>query len=340
MPPRHRPRLWGIIPSIISCIISNSLIGSAESDLDPNIGFGPLRIASQSPGQSLRLGLIPRTPSNLRAQQLEIYASGTWVNVWADTPDIQLDYESLTNELVVTYGLDNDWQIEGGIVVRSTFGGYMDVFIQDFHRSLGMDLGGRDRVDKDRANIRIAPSQSQPGLSLDNQQLQGHSDLHGEVTLQRTCLRGTGALPSIAIAMTARIPLDDVTSHDDGEVDIGINGAIAKRLGCINAYATCAYTRFGTDRLQGVRLHRSNWSGLSAVEYRANPKWSLFMQYLVSQALAPDYHDLSKPSHELTCGTKFAIQEGMVVEVGLIENLFVFSNSPDFGVHLGMCWRM
>src|SRR5688572_12610866 len=48
------------------------------------LGLGPLRISSQSPGQSLRLGLVPHTPADLATGEWKLYVGSSWVNVWAD----------------------------------------------------------------------------------------------------------------------------------------------------------------------------------------------------------------------------------------------------------------
>lgn len=71
-----------------------------------NVGYGPLSVRSQSPFQSLRLGILPRTPSTLARGEHQVRVGATWVNQWANDggrfdpangvlgPYV-LDYESL-----------------------------------------------------------------------------------------------------------------------------------------------------------------------------------------------------------------------------------------------------
>ena len=66
---------------------------------------------------------------------------------------------------------------------------------------------------------------------------------------------------------------------------------------------------------------------------------SLLIQYLVSEGVAEDLGEISKPSHEVTLGWKGEVRKGTVVEVGLIENVITYDNSPDFGVHAGFTQR-
>jgi hypothetical protein len=60
---------------------------------------------------------------------------------------------------------------------------------------------------------------------------------------------------------------------------------------------------------------------------------------LVTEGLAGDLGDLSDPSHEITLGAKREIITGTVIELGLIENIIAFGNSPDFGLRLGIMTR-
>jgi hypothetical protein len=319
----------------LSCIGPVAGVESSTPEYN-DVGLGPLRIASQSPGQSLRLGLVPRAPSNLPSGSWDVYVGSTWVNFWADKSEYQLDYEALTSELSVTYGVDSDWQVEGGLVVRTTFGGGMDGFIQGFHRSVGMGQGGRDEVEHGLTSIHIDASGSQPSLDLGKNDLQGATDAHVRATVQRTVVHDGAWHPSLALAFTAQLPIGSHDQYHGGDLDLGIDLIAAKRFGRCYGYATITFIRFGTDGVYGIELNRTNWSALAACEYRVTPTWSLIAQYLVSQGVAPDYHVFSEASHEITGGTKLAISDGISAEFGLIENLFVFDNSPDFGVHLAV----
>jgi hypothetical protein len=75
------------------------------------------------------------------------------------------------------------------------------------------------------------------------------------------------------------------------------------------------------------------------MEWRFTPWMSLLIQYLVSEGVAEDLGEISKPSHEVTLGWKGEVKKGTVVEVGLIENVITYGNSPDFGIHLGVKHR-
>jgi thiol-disulfide isomerase/thioredoxin len=109
-----------------------------------NVGYGPLSLRSQSPFQSLRLGILPRTPSTLARGEHQMRIAATWANVWANEdrqfdPEngvlgpFLLDYESLDANISYAYGLSDTFQIELEYEQRWRFGGVMDGFIEGFH---------------------------------------------------------------------------------------------------------------------------------------------------------------------------------------------------------------
>lgn len=304
------------------------------------LGLGPLRLSSQSPGQSLRLGLVPHTPADLAAGELKIYVGSAWVNVWANETHVQLDYESLTTEALLAYGINDSWAFEAGVISRVTFGGRMDGFIQGFHDVFNIDQDGRDEVPMNGTSIRIDPTDSQPGLVLGSDELQGNRLVFLRAALLWTLSHGNNGWPATALACTVQAPVGERRGYDGGLLDVSLDLSIAKPLGNWVGSASVAWTRFGADEVYGIHLHRSNWAGLGAIEYRIDPEWSLVVQYLISQGVAPDLYVFSKPSHEVTLGTQVRVGRHTTFQLGLIENVFIFDNSPDFGVHLALEMRL
>src|SRR5688572_15370148 len=61
-----------------------------------NVGYGPLRLPSLSPFQSLRFGFIPRTPSTLAEGKFEFQWTESWANLWAfNAGEHLVDFEVL-----------------------------------------------------------------------------------------------------------------------------------------------------------------------------------------------------------------------------------------------------
>jgi hypothetical protein len=47
-----------------------------------------------------------------------------------------------------------------------------------------------------------------------------------------------------------------------------------------------------------------------------------------------DFGSLSDSSHEVDFGLKWQFTDGGIFEIGMIENIITYDNSPDFGFHL------
>jgi hypothetical protein len=339
--PRSANRMgsaWLVSTALAACAAAAEPSGEFQP-LESQLGLGPLQLVSQSPGQSLRLGLVPHTPAELSTGDWRVHVGSTWVNVWSQGRGYELDYEALASEVLVAHGIDDSFAIEVGAISRVTFGGAMDGFIQGFHDLLGMDQNGRDEVEDNRNIIRIDPTGTQQGVLLSNAELRENRRVFVRVAGLYTISRGGNGWPAISLSGTLQAPIDSSRSYTGGLLDVSLDLSIAKALGNWVGYASVAWTRFGADNVYGINLHRSNWAGLGAVEYRMNPDWSLLLQYLVSQGVAPDLYAFSKPSHEVVMGTQVRIGKRTTFQLGLIENVFIFDNSPDFGVHLAVEMR-
>lgn len=303
-----------------------------------NVGYGPLALPSQSPLQALRFGLSPPTPSPLARGHAEFSLAGTWVNVWAvKDSEYALDYEMLQSTLAVRYAIDETLQIQFEYSHRSRFGGRMDGLVQGFHDLAGLDQDGRDG--RPRGDFKfVLGGGSGPGVAL-------HNDDRGTfsesllVSVRRDLFAGTDALPALCVSATLRGDLRHDPGLEGPPVDAGIALAAAKGLGAFYAYLGAGFTEYGGESFRGVSLRPHPFALLAAVEWKFAEGMSAVLQYLASQGVAEDLRPFSRASHELTLGWRGDFGS-LALQVGLIENLFTFDNSPDFGVHVGATWRL
>jgi thiol-disulfide isomerase/thioredoxin len=310
-----------------------------------NVGYGPLSIYAQSPFQALRLGIRPRTPSTLARGQYEFRGTLTWANTWAagavEDPDgtFTLDFETLQTTLALAYGITDTLEIEGEIQNRDRFGGVMDGFIEGFHDLFGINQAGRTRVPRDRFRFDLAIP-GQPPVSLTNSD-RGTFSRTLQLTLQHNVTCGVGAFPAFSYAFTTQWEgLDNSDLSGGSDVDFGFSAALSRGFkGKVFIYATLGYAWFGNDLFRGVEIRDSQASGLLAVEWRLKPRHSILVQYLVSQGQVNNLPPFDQSSHELTLGWKWEVRPRGVFEFGLIENIVLFDNSPDFGVHGGYSQR-
>ena len=321
----------------------------AKSICFSHVGYGPLRLGSQSPFQSLRLSIVPRTPSTLGRGQWEVRGALTWANIWATEtasfrPEIGeigpylMDYESLGLTLGAGYGLLDTLQLELEYDERWRFGGAMDGMIEGFHDLFGLDQMGRDRWPRDQFAIFVDPEDGRPIVGLGDEFV-GSFTRNIQVSLQHNVTCGTSKWPAFSYAVTSRWLIDSEDLEGD-DFDVSLSVAVARRFGrSFYTYLTLGYAYYGDDSFHGLELQRDQISVLAGLEWRFKPKMSFMLQYLGSEGVAVDLGPFSETSNEVTIGWKGEIRPAGVLGVGLIENVATFDNSPDFGVHVEFTQR-
>jgi len=310
-----------------------------------HVGYGPLKMYSQSPFQSLRLGLRARTPSTLAKGQYEASARSTWVSVWGldktvgdPTNEFFLDFEMLQTSVALAYGISDTLEIEGEIQNRSRFGGALDGFTQGFHDLFGIDQNGRDEVPKGGFLIELDPPGG-PSVTLDSDD-RGSFSRTLQFSVQHNVTCGTARLPAFSYSLTARLETLDVDGPSSGsDIDLVASVAVSRRVGRFYLYGTLGYAWFGRDNFRGIVLKDTQFSSLLAFEWRFRARQSLLLQYLRTNGLIEDFGPFSDTSNEITVGYKWEVRQKGILELGFIENIGSFDNSPDFGIHAGFSQR-
>jgi len=305
-----------------------------------NVGYGPLRLASQSPFQSIRFGVVPRTPSTLAEGQWEVHLSETWTNAFVYDPgSTLLDYEMLDTRASVAYGVIDELELELEFENRAAYGGIMDRFINAFHRTFGLTDAGRHNFARNQFQIQLSDRNGNQAVDMGAGD-QGPFSSSLLLTVQHNVTCGTDVLPAVFYAVTLRAEVEDRTGvHGGLPVQPELALGLSKRMGDFYVYGSVGFGYFGPQHQGGIHYRPTQLSGLGAVEWRFEESMSLVFQYLATQGVVDSMGPFSTNSHEITLGWKGELVDRVVFEVGLIENLINFSNSPDFGVHLGVAYR-
>ncbi len=333
----RRPAPWALAALVLMALFPARPAGAADWD---NVGHGVMVLPSQSPFDTLRLSPLARTPETPDQGRWEVLVSETLANIWSYEPGrFLLDYEMLTSDLLARYGLTGRTMLELGFEERRLFGGALDGLIVNFHKTLGVDQDGRNRYPENEVYIRIKDRHEGRLVSS----WEGGSAAYSQsfsATLMQNLTRGTGLAPAVSLAATLRHDTWDAGLLDrEGEVDAALTLALSKRLGPVYAYLSPSWAYYGSERLQGVELRKFQASGLLALEWRFVRPVSLVVQYLITQGAARDLRPFSQESHEIVFGFKGGIGRNLLWEFGLIENLVIYDNSPDFGAHAGLSLR-
>lgn len=297
-----------------------------------NVGYGPLRLSSQSPFHALRLELPAGAPSSLPAGRWELRENLTWSRMWAQADDYLLSFETLAQTSSVIHGVTDRLQLEVGAVATTRFAGDLDGFVKNFHETFDLGLGGRDTVHEGDFDFRIGDLTIEEGSAHETtDRLFG--SLHYVITA------GSDEGPAISATLTVTTDLGD-SADLEGE-SVGLAGALsaAKSFGDVYAYLSLGWAWFGRETFHGLPLRPYGASILVGLEWRLLNGVSLVVQHLWSPGALEGFEELSRPSYELGLGLKVEVVAGSVFEIGMTENILVFDSSPDFGLHAGLAVR-
>lgn len=300
-----------------------------------HVGYGPLRVSSQSAGNVLRLALEPRTPSTLLKGQVELRWTETLTNYWAFAENnYRLDFGALQSQIAVGYGLTDTVQAELGFIDYRRFESVLDDITNAFHNIFGLDESGRDLFPEHENVISI----NDAGILSDDED-RYTQDL--SLTIQHNLTCGTEHLPALAWALAARTNLGGNIDLDGAEdISVGLSLSAARRVSeSWYLYGSLGYLFHGLDVWRGIKLRDTQLSALFAAEYRYAPRAAWIFQVLYTQEVARNLRPFDEPSYEFDLGWKKEIADGTVLELGLLENAFTVDNSPDVGFHFGLTHR-
>jgi hypothetical protein len=304
-------------------------------NLQPNVAYGPLRLSSQSPFQSMRLTPGMDAPSNLPRGRWETRETNTWSKMWGMSDRYLIDYEVLRQTQSIVYGVTDDLQAELGVGESTKFGGKLDGLVRGFHDAFGIRQSGRDLYPRGEYHFQLRPKQ---GAAIDIEE-----DRAGEpsqeflfLALHHTVTRGSDLLPAVSVSLTVQGRLESSPDISGNVLETAFSITFAKRFGDFYGYLSIGASWLGDQEFHGVDLRSTGFSALAALEWNLATDVSLVVQHLYSRGAMMGYGALSEPSYEISLGVKIELTRGMVVELAAIENIIVFDNSPDFGVHFGL----
>ncbi len=318
---------------VLACLLcwGSLALPAAGGDL----GFGPLRVPSQSPGQGLRMTVVPISPEPPAPGTWVVRSRVEWVNVWSWEPGTYLfDFEMLEGALSAGHGLDRRTWIELEVQDRSTFRGSMDGLIQNFHHLFGLPQGGRDRFPRYAYGIHLEDGRGRVLVDRDRP----FGDATGaQVSLFRVLVEGDGHRPWLTLGGGLRWALSRGMVRGPHRWDAQVRAAAGRRWHRWSVFLNAGYTWFGETSFAGVvPFKHSQWTGALSVEWRAFRRSSIVGQYLAAEGPVDGIEPFDSFSHEVLLAWVGPVGPGLVLEAGFIENMFHYDAGPDFGIHLGL----
>ena len=314
---------------------------------DPHVGFGPLSVCVQSAYQSLRLGILPKTPSTLGRGEHQFRVGATWSNIWAtsssgfdpatgDFGDRLLDFETLDGHASYAYGLGTRIQLEAELEQRWRYGGALDGVIESFHDLFGIDQNGRDLVPRNGFRVFLDPEGGDGPVDV-GAGFEGMYERNLLLTFSHNLTEGTKSYPAISYAVTARYADADATDGAgwDGAVSVGAS----RRVGHFYVYLSLGYAWYSKDSFYGIEFPDAQFTVLGAGEWRFKRRMSLVLEWIWMRSPEMSSDFFPETTNQIVIGWKWELRPAGVLELGMLQNAVPYDASPDFGVHAAFIQR-
>jgi hypothetical protein len=301
-----------------------------------NAGLGCLSAPSLSPGHILRANPLFLVPRCAQRGTREVIFDAHWANIWNyDSKHYLIDGEWIRGDVRFQYAVDDRLSAGVYVPIMGRTGGFADETIEGFHTALHLGNSHREVFPRNRSVVQVTNGGGTRRLAEGDSW--GVGDVAGFVGWQVT--DGNAVWPQVMLQGQVTAP----TGESDelrglGEASAAAGMVFSKRLwdSAFILFAGAGIFYCGADEFLGIELNHEEHSGLVGLEYQYSSSLSLVLQSLSSSPVARDYHAFSKGSHEVSVGFKWRRQDHTLVELSVVENVAVFKNSADIGIHLAL----
>lgn len=315
-------------------------------------GLGPIEIAPLGPSLVFRetpafLFSPPQASGGMRYN-----VAVNWLNYWilnsvSDAPydphqdpeDFPFDYGSFLVDMeVLSVAPRVEWQVTRRLRLDATFpvyaigGGMLDGFIEGFHNAFSIDNHHRDWRPRDRVGVFFVERDGTL-TALEGDALEGAH--WGNAVAAATAALWEGRTAS-SLRVAVKAPTASLDFFGSNGWDATLQWTLAWCSAGLCGYHAAGYTRHGAEGDGEMDLLMDRLSLMSALEARLSPRTSIILQALWTSPYA-DYPAIDEPVFELTLGLKKRLRN-CVLEIGFIENLLFYDNSPDIGFHFAWTW--
>lgn len=323
---------------LIMAMILTAVSISAQIPENPDGPQGFLSVRSQSVIQQLRFGMQNHNPWVAPAGTVNLYLEHHWNNLWMYEPDFyRFDAEIHEIALRGCVGLGRGFEMSFEFPMRYVSGGVLDRTIEGFHRTIGIGNANRDSFPRNQFFFALRPDENSEWITAGQEQIGWHFANTILSASYRFMDRSTGDITSV-ITANIKIPSGSRSDIFGGQsVDIGLSISTMARWGDYYFYAGPGMVYYFDDNMIGLELIKYHLSALLAIEHhREKSRNSWIVQMLVENGFARDYFEFSQNTYELMFAFKRRLSANTTLEIGVLENLFFFDNSPDIGFHLGV----
>ena len=298
----------------------------------------PFAAPNQSP---LALSLVPFTPTSAAlapagSSSLNVTAAYSSIFVQQSSRKANLDLDMELGYVSLGYAYTPHARVRLGLELPAAFywGGFMDGFIESYHRALGLPDGGRENAPQDQVRYDVS-SRGKRIVSQD-----GSTQAVGDLRLKGALLLWNGGGPAVSLVGQVSLPTGD---PDKG---LGAGGAIPALglsgdlpLGRFSLNANVMYFHLGSTSLLDPLEPNDVWAGSLSLGWAWSDALTLRGQLNGATALVQDtgVEGLDNAMLQVLLGVQFKPSQGQLISLAFAEDL-IYYTSPDFTLSLSWGW--
>lgn len=286
---------------------------------------------------------------------LDITTTLRWLNIWAlhqeknrlvqeihamqpnpfSYGSFLLDLEVLDLAIHLCFHIREHMVFDMNFPIRQLSGGILDGFIEGFHTAFGINQHDRDNWPRNRSQFLFF-------------RRNGYFERYDESNLPELLFgniscgiyhRFATCNPDFSYRLSCSLPSypEDTLFQAEG-MNFSLQLMTAYRSGWMNLYAGIGNTRYISQGNREISFKPSRFSLFGELQFPIRTQTSVCLHGVWGGPLA-SYPQLDEPDVEFTLGIVHRFRHG-IFEFGLIENMFYYDNSPDFGIHTGWTFTL
>ncbi len=308
---------------------------------------GPLHLPAIGLTEVFEFSPLILGPDETRYKKISYNFSFRWVNIWAyhiesDIPfekgmDIDsfpfkygtflMDVEAMCFSHTISYGLTDRFDLSLNIPLMNLSGGVMDGFIERFHETFGIGQHRRKEMPRNQSQFFYVDKQG-------NQHWLRKADWEGFNLGNIAVYSGyriRDCSPAFSIRAAVKLPTisTEIPTGQKG-VDGSLLYSLRWRWKNLRCYHGGGATYFSDAGDEPVHYYHWRFSSATTLEYPTRYNFSI-LAHIVLNTPAADYPALDDYVLEISLGYRKKISR-YLFSFALIENLFWYDNSPDFGL--------
>ncbi|MCF8033625.1 MAG: DUF3187 family protein [Desulfarculaceae bacterium] len=336
-----QPNLYIILRAVLAVVAVLVLLVAAPAWAEtgqPTPQSQPFAVPNQSP---LALSLVPFSPQGAAVDRagtsrlrLTTAYSSVFVRQSSSRASLDLDMELAYAALAYDYALPHGVRLGLELPAAFYWGGFMDGFIESYHRALGLPNGGREQVPQDLVRYQ-ASSRGRRIISQDSS-TQGVGDVR---------LKGAWSLlarPGMGLSLLGQLSLPS----GDPDKGLGAGGAVPA-LGLAGGLthgrwsfnANAMYFSLGSTSLLDPLEPDDVWAGSLSLGWAWSNALTLRAQLNGATPLVDDtgVEGLDNGMLQVLLGFQWVPTKGQLISVAFAEDL-IYYTSPDFTLSLSWGW--